>query len=167
MLRVGKALRIRPEAFSDIDSVRCVHEAAFGRTDEAHLVDVLRRHRRAVLSLVAVEQEKVLGHIMFSQMRAPFRALGLGPISVLPVWQRMGIGKALVLDGIARARMDAWEGIFVVGDPAYYGKFGFDADLASGFSSPYSGPYLMLLALKDLPALSGSIEYDPAFGALD
>ncbi|MGB8843415.1 MAG: hypothetical protein WCC64_20355 [Aliidongia sp.] len=57
--------------------------------------------------------------------------------------------------------------VFVLGDPVYYRRFGFDPMLASGFASPYAGPYLMALGLtQPLPSLSGKIDYAPAFAAL-
>ena len=159
---------IRPEIPSDIVAVRAVQEAAFGRSDEANLVDALRNDGTAIFSLVAGEAERIVGHIVLSEMRAPFRALGLGPIAVLPERQHNGIGSKLILEALMRARADAWDGVFVVGNPSYYERFGFNAHLASGFQSPHAGPYLMALALraKDLPAQTGSIEYALAFAAL-
>jgi putative acetyltransferase len=155
---------IRAETSSDLAAIRAAEEAAFARPAEAGLVDDLR----SVFSLVAVDGERVVGHVMFSKMSAPFRALGLGPVAVLPERQRTGIGSQLIREGLARAEAEGWKGVFVLGDPAHYGRFGFDADKAGGFRSPYSGPYLMALALgaDDLPTRSGSIEYAPAFAAL-
>jgi putative acetyltransferase len=111
--------------------------------------------------------EQIVGHIVLSKMHAPFRALGLGPIAVLPERQNKGIGSKLISEALARARADAWDGVFVVGDPAYYGRFGFNAHLASDFLSPYAGPYLMALALRaqNLPVHTGNIQYAPAFAA--
>jgi putative acetyltransferase len=86
----------------------------------------------------------------------------------LPERQRTGIGSLLIRDGLARSRAAAWVGVFVLGDPAYYRRFGFRAERASGFASPYAGPHLMALALGrgDLPARRGSIRYAPAFASL-
>jgi putative acetyltransferase len=156
---------IRAEMSSDLAAIRAAEEAAFARPDEAGLVDALRSAGDAVFSLVAVDGGRVVGHVMFSKMSAPFRALGLGPVAVLPERQRTGIGSQLIREGLARAVAEDWKGGFVLGDPAYYGRFGFDADKASGFRSPYSEPYLMALALgaDDLPTRSGSIEFAPAF----
>jgi putative acetyltransferase len=160
-------LTIRPEAPADIEAVRSVEEAAFGRPDEAGLVDRLRADGDLVLSLIATQGQLVVGHVALSRMEAPFAAVGLGPVATLPDRQRAGIGQSLIKEAIAWARGAGWEAMFVLGDPAYYERFGFDAAAAAGFSSPYAGPYLMVLALSDgLPETRGRIEYAPAFGAL-
>ena len=101
-------------------------------------------------------------------MRAPFKALGLGPVSVVSDMRRQGVAAQLVKHGIARARAEGWDAIFVLGSPAYYSRFGFSADAASGFVSPFAGPHLMILALGDagLAPRSGRIDYAPAFAAL-
>ena len=158
---------IRGEAATDRGVVREIVTAAFGREDEARLVDRLRADGDAAISLVAVEEGRIVGHILFSPMRAPFRALALAPVAVLPARQRSGTGTALIRAGLARAETEGGEGVFVLGEPAFYRRFGFDPALAEGFRSPYSGPYLMALALAGkLPAASGAIAYAPAFGGL-
>jgi len=97
-------------------------------------------------------------------MTGPFRALGLGPLSVKPSRQRRGIGSQLIREGLDRARDAGWQGVFVLGEPKYYSRFGFDSALASGFMSRYSGPHLMAVALGvELPATEGIVEYPPAF----
>jgi|SRR5688572_888247 putative acetyltransferase len=160
---------IRGEEPRDAAAVRALQQAAFGRATEALLVDALREDRSSVISLVAVAvtTDEIAGHVMFSKMTAPFRALGLGPVAVLPDRQRKGIGGRLIRAGLARAKADGWEGVFVVGDPRYYEQFGFSAEKAKGFRSPYAGPYLMVLALStgDSPATTGRIEYASAFAA--
>jgi len=105
---------------------------------------------------------------MFSRMSAPFRSLGLAPVAVLSDWRRKGIAARLIEGGIKRAQKDGWEGIFVLGEPGFYRRFGFSAAQAEKFESPYAGPYLMALALQgsDLPCKSGRIDYAPAFSAL-
>lgn len=141
--------------------------AAFARTAEADLADRLRADGDVVISLVAVDDGEIAGHILFSAMTARFRALGLAPVSVAPGRRRSGIGGRLIRAGLERAKRDGWDGVFVLGDPEYYRRFGFDPALARGFSSPYAGPYLMAHALDgDLPATEGGISYAPAFGIL-
>jgi putative acetyltransferase len=160
---------IRAETLSDTAAIRAVEEAAFARSSEADLVDALRAAGEAILSLVAVECEHVVGHVVFSRMDAPFRALGLGPVAVRPDRQRQGIGGRLIREGLLRARDGNWQAVFVLGEPAYYRRFGFDPALAARFRSPYAGPYLMALPLgaPDLPARSGRVDYAPAFAALE
>lgn len=158
---------IREEGPADHAAIHAVVAAAFDRSAEADLVDQLRADRDSVLSLCADEHGAIIGHVMFSAMTAPFRALGLGPVAVLPGRQRAGIGDRLIRAGIERATSDGWQGVFVLGDPAYYRRFGFDPDLAKDFASPYAGPYLMALPLAPaLPQTQGRIDYAPAFGRL-
>jgi putative acetyltransferase len=158
---------IRDEEPAEIPAIRAVVEAAFARTLEARLVDRLRADGHRAVSLVAVDGGEILGHVFFSPMDAPFRALALAPVSVAPHRQRSSIGSRLIREGLLRAAACGWEGVFVLGDPAYYGRFGFSSARASGFASPYAGPHLMALALGGaLPASEGRIEYAPAFAML-
>ncbi len=167
-MRSAADIVIRDQAPADRDAVRDVITAAFGQPDEADLVDRLGSDGDSVISLVAADGPAVVGHVLFSRMTAPFRALALAPVSVLPARQRTGIGSRLVRAGLERASEDGWQGVFVVGDPAWYSRFGFDAALAEGFETPYAGPYLMVLPLDGaLPAETGRIGHASAFAALE
>lgn len=159
---------IRPQTEDDIGAIHRLHRAAFETKAEADLVDRLRADGDAVFSLIARSGAEIAGHAMFSRMRAPFPALGLAPVSVSKDFRRQGIAAALIEDGLARAAEAGWQGIFVLGDPAYYTRFGFSAGTASGFQSPYAGPYLMArpLGARVLPETRGRVEYAPAFAAL-
>jgi len=161
-------MMIRPETPGDAAAIRAVEEQAFGQSAEAQLVDDLRDAGDSVFSLVAVEGETVIGHAMFSRLQAPFPALALGPVAVLPGRQRMGVGSRMIREGIARSEAAGWIGVFVLGDPAFYRRFGFDEGKASGFISPYAGPHLMMLPLggNELPTSTGIIEHAPAFAKL-
>src|SRR5258708_920422 len=99
---------IRAEKQDDERAIARVVEQAFGRTDEARLVDRLRSDGDAVISLVADAGSAILGHVLFSRMRAPFRSLGLAPVSVTPEHQRGGIGKSLVEEGLKRGKDQGW-----------------------------------------------------------
>ena len=160
-------MQIRDEQAGDADAIRALHTIAFGQSQEARLVDQLRADGDSVISLLAIEAESIVGHVLFSPMSAPFQALGLAPLAVLPRAQGQGIGSALVEAGLQRAAAGPWQAVFVLGDPAYYGRFGFEAALARGFLSPYAGPHLMARALgAGLPVREGRIDYAPAFAAL-
>lgn len=121
-----------------------------------------------MLSLVArTGGGAVIGHALFSRLGAPFPALALAPLAVAPAHRRQGIGAALVREGLARAEEAGWRAAFVLGQPSYYRRFGFDPALSRGFASPYAGPYLMAAALGGpLPATSGTIVHAAAFGPL-
>ncbi|KRQ97343.1 GCN5 family acetyltransferase [Bradyrhizobium jicamae] len=159
---------VRSETHEDIAAIRIVQEVAFGQPDEAQLVDDLRAAGDAIFSLVAVDDGTVAGHILFSRMKAPFPALALAPVAVLPEYRQTGFASRLIRQGIARSEAAGWLGIFVLGDPAFYRRFGFDAGKASGFISPYAGPHLMALPLggNEFPADRGVIEHAPAFAKL-
>ena len=141
---------------------------AFPGPQEADLVTRLEDDGDVVFSLVADVDGVVCGTVIFSPMTAPFRALGLAPLAVLPDYQNQGIGAALTHEGIELARVEGWDGIFVLGDPHYYQRFGFLAETAAPYDNPYAGPYLMALSLLecDMPAAVGKVDYAKAFAQL-
>jgi putative acetyltransferase len=159
---------VRPETEHDHAAIDHIIEQAFGQTAEVRLVQLLRQDEHDEIGLVAETDEALVGHIMLSPMTGPAKALGLAPVSVLPAQQGKGIGSALIKEAIKLATEADWEAIFLLGEPAYYERFGFRAALAAPFSSPYSGPYFMALELKPgaLKGKSGAIEYAPAFSQL-
>jgi putative acetyltransferase len=159
---------VRLETAGDVVAIRAVAEAAFLQSAEAQLVEDLRDAGDSAFSLVAIEGEAVIGHAMFSRLKAPFPALALAPVAVRPERQRTGVGSRLIREGIARSEAAGWSGIFVLGDPVFYRRFGFDVGKASGFISPYAGPHLMAVTLgrNELPTDAGSIQHAPAFKKL-
>lgn len=162
-------MRIRPETAADHATVRALLDDAFGGQGESALVERLRAGAEDAIALVAVTGGVIAGHVMLSPMRAPFPALGLAPLAVAAGCRRKGIGAALVAAGLDRAGADAagWRAVFLLGDPAYYGRFGFRADLAAGFATPYAGPHFMVLPLAGaLPVRSGRVAYAPPFDLL-
>jgi putative acetyltransferase len=161
-------MNLRDECPRDYEAIRQLQLASFPGPGEAKLVDQLRSDGDAVFSLVAIEDRTIAGHVMFSVMAAPFRALGLGPVAVLAERRRKGTAAALIQEGIKRARHEGWMAIFVLGDPGYYQRFGFDPKHADGFESPYAGPHFMALPLNGakLPSRFGALNYAPAFAAL-
>jgi putative acetyltransferase len=165
---------VRPGELRDAAAIRAVHIAAFPTAAEADLVDALQREGDAVISLVAERDGEILGHVLLSRMAASgedraYRALGLAPLAVLPAVHRKGVGSALVRAALNRAAEAGEELVFVLGDPAYYGRFGFSVTDAAPFASPYAGPHLMALRLRDdlpLPR-AGRAEHARAFAELD
>src|SRR5262249_7120702 len=156
---------IREEALHDRLEISEVVRTAFGRMAEAHLVEQLRAEGDSIISLVAVEQARIIGHVMLSKMTAPFNALGLALVSVRPDRQRSGVGSALIREALRQARA-GWDAVFALGDPNFYRRFGFDPKAAGDFTSLYAGPHLMVLAMRnDLPR-TGMIDYASAFAGL-
>jgi predicted N-acetyltransferase YhbS len=125
-------LLIRSETPSDFSGTRSLHEIAFGRPAEGALVNALRENGDMVVSLVAMSDEHLIGHFALSRMEAPFRAVALGPVAVLPKKQGKGIGSRLIREGLIQAREQGYDGVFVVGEPAFYGQFGFSVEQACG-----------------------------------
>lgn len=162
-------MQIRDENAVDFGAIRALLTSTFPTEAEADLVDQLRHDRDAVIGLVAVPDGAVAGHIMLSRMTAPMRAVGLAPLAVTPSRQRQGTGSALVAHAIGEARAMLFDAVFVLGDPAYYGRFGFSAETAAAFESPYAGPYFMALALMgDLESFAGGkVDYARAFARFE
>lgn len=125
---------IRDETESDTDAITEVTVAAFESMEisshtEQFIVEALRSARALSLSLVAEVDGRVVGHIAFSPVAISDGTrnwYGLGPVSVLPMYQRMGIGKALILEGLSRLKGLGAKGCCLVGHPQYYRKFGFE-----------------------------------------
>lgn len=161
-------LAISYEAEAQCDGIHALLEAAFPTAAESELVDRLRADGDLLLGLVAQDDVGIAGFVAFSQMRAPFVAVGLGPIAVRADSRRQRIGTRLIETGLAELSLLGVEAAFVLGDPAYYARFGFDAQAAAGFDSPYAGSHFMARKLTSarLPATTGSVEYAKAFAAL-
>jgi len=128
-------ITIRHETPADHAAIREVNLAAFGQAIEADLVDRLRATAEDFVSLVAIDDGAVVGHIAFSRVvvgdGASLVGSGLGPMAVLPERQRGGVGTQLVHAGLAMLRERGCPFVVVVGHPEYYPRFGFQP--ASGF----------------------------------
>ena len=161
-------LFVRYEAGSDGDAVRELLTQSFPTAAEADLVERLRADGDLVLAVVAENGGQIVGYAAFSMMRAPFVAVGMAPVAVSVDVRRQGIGTAMILTGLGELRAIGVEAAFVLGDPAYYTRFGFDAAAAAGFQSPYAGPHFMVATLtgRALPATTGRVDYAPPFSAL-
>ena len=165
---------VRAEQGGDIPHIRDITAHAFGQRAEADLVDNLRRDGDSLVSLVAVaDSGELIGHILFSRLRIErahrtTEAAALAPLSVRPEYQNQGVGSALVKAGIKACTARGVPGIIVVGDPKFYGRFGFSATIARSLHSPYAGDAFMALELKPgaLVANPGTVRYAKAFDAL-
>ncbi len=162
---------IRRETLADVQSIREVNRQAFGREDEGRLVELLRDGHFARLSLVATADDRVVGHVLFSDLsiatdQGTINALSLAPLAVIPTEQRRGIGSMLVRQGLQEAQASDHRIVIVLGHRAFYERFGFSAQLALPLRSTYSGPNFMALALKPgaLEGVAGEVCYPAPFG---
>ena len=168
-------MNIRAESTDDYAAVRQVNERAFGQPNEADLVDALRRRVEPSISLVAVVDEQIVGHIFFSTVRieseaTTFTALGLAPMAVLPEFQNQGVGSELVRRGLEECRRLGHEIVVVLGHPEYYPRFGFVPASRKNLSCEYPVPDEVFMALElsegALAGRRGLVKYSPEFGSV-
>jgi putative acetyltransferase len=134
-------MEVRSEKPEDIEAVRRVNIAAFGRSSEADLVDRLR-NLSSTISLVAVVSDQIVGHLFFSPVtidNSSLFLLGLAPVAVLPDYQRQGIGTMLIQEGLKECHPLGCKAVVVLGDPAYYSRFGFIPAKMKGLKCEYTG----------------------------
>ena len=167
----GETPVIRCEDAKDQFAVRTVNESAFGRSDEAGLVDRLRKEGAVILSLVAEVKKQVVGHILFSRMwidtpSASLAAVALAPLAVLPRHQRKGIGGALIRGGLESLRDRGEQIVLVLGHPDYYRRFGFSTERARSLATPFPPDALLAVELSRnaLGGIRGKVRYPVAFG---
>ena len=154
---------IRDERPDDVAAVRRVNELAFGQPQEADLVEALRRACPDLLSLVALDGDELVGHILFSPATidgadGARRGMGLAPMAVLPARQRRGIGTMLVGAGLARLRQANCPFVIVLGHPAYYPRFGFERASAYGIRCQWPGvpDEALMILVRDPASVAGT-----------
>ena len=166
-------IEIRDEASNDYPAIRELHERAFGGPAEARLVDMLRAANKAAISLVAVHENRVVGHIFFSPVTVAavhenIRAVGLAPMSVLPEFQNRGIGSRLVHAGLGACKRKGYEVVVVLGHTKYYPRFGFVRAKDKGLDNEYNAnDSFMVMELEKgvLQGIRGLVKYAPEFRA--
>jgi HAD superfamily hydrolase (TIGR01509 family) len=171
LVRFGDSLALRPETPEDLPGIRTVEESAFSRRNEADLVDLARARGRSALSMVAVQAGIVVGHVLFTPVtldppHSGQRGLGLGPIAVLPKFQLRGIGSRLMRAGLENVRRLGCGFVILLGNPAYYSRFGFTPGRLFGLSSDYGdGDEFQALELRPgtLAGVRGHVKYIPEF----
>lgn len=170
-MTVSMGWTIRPEREEDYSASESVNAAAFEREDEATLVRSLRG-KPGTISLVAVSDSGVCGHVLFSpvqifgEAQAPV-GTGLGPVAVSPERQREGIGLSLVQAGLDECRRRGIPYAVVLGHADYYPKFGFVPASRFGLRCRWPVPDEVFMALELTPGalegVAGLVEYDPEF----
>jgi putative acetyltransferase len=165
-------MEIRLEQPSDIESVRAVLIAAFGRENESELVDQLRTVANT-LSWVAVASGQVVGHIFFSPVSVEgncppsVQLLGVGPLAVHPDYQRQGIGTLLLQHGVSACKELGYSAVVALGSPAYYSRVQFIPAKLKGLRCEYLVPdeaFMVLeLGKNVLKDCCGLVKYRPEF----
>jgi putative acetyltransferase len=160
---------IRPERARDEGAISAVIAAAFLQAghsagNESRIVEALRTAKSLTVSLVATADESIVGHAAFSPVTLDGREdgwFGLGPVAVLPEWRRRGVASELIEAGLATLRGRGARGCVVLGDPRFYGRFGFMAD--PSFRLPgVPAMYFQRLSFGDHPS-GGVVKYHKAF----
>jgi putative acetyltransferase len=159
---------IRVEQTGDESAIHSLHDAAFSSPLEGQLVDDLRRSGRLTISRVAVDGNKIIGHIAFSAVTIGQSSVGLGlaPLAVLPEYQRQSIGSILVLDALGECTAIGAGFVVVLGSPVYYRRFGFKPAASWNLVDEFQGgdAFLALeLVPGAIPAGGGLVRYTSEF----
>lgn len=162
------------------DELACVHEVhrlAFdGRAGEADVVAALHAAGAAPVSLLAVlDGRRIVGHVLFSEVeldpaRPDLHLVGLAPVGVLPECQNRGVGSRLIHEGLKACRQAGYDAVVVLGDPAYYSRFGFTKASEYGIGNEYGfdDPFMAVeLESGALSGANGSAKYRPEFRKLE
>ncbi len=167
-------LFIRSESSADFQAVKYIHDLTFGNNAEGILVEKLRGASDFVpgLSIVAETNGKVVGHALFYPIKIRDGntvniSLSLAPVSVHPAYQKRGIGKAMIREGIERAKSYGYRSVIVIGHAGYYAKFGFQKASVLGIRSAFNVPEDAFMAIEleaeGLKGVKGIAEYPEQF----
>jgi putative acetyltransferase len=169
---------IRAEVLADVEAIRRVNELAFGRPEEADVVDRLRQAKTPFLSLVAEDGGAIVGHILFTPAivdvgqdgEQRVAGMGLAPLAVTPDRQRQGLGSLLVRRGLDLLRADGCPFVIVLGHAEYYARFGFERASVHGLACQWKGvpdeAFMVLVFDSDaMRGVSGIARYRDEFDA--
>lgn len=166
-------INIRKEILEDHKAVREINDKAFGQPEEGRIVDKIREACEEIISLVAVEDKKVIGHIFFSPAiinhnEKEIKGMGLAPMAVHTEHQNKSIGSLLVNEGIKRVKETGCPFIIVLGHEKYYPRFGFEAASKYGIISQWEGvpdeAFMVMILDKDsMKGISGMATYRKEF----
>jgi putative acetyltransferase len=166
-------VHVRLEHPGDEAAIAQVTDAAFGRPDESRIVDAIRRAGHSAISLVAVDDNEVVGHILFTYVaidppRPVADVRGLAPMAVLPSRQRQGIGSTLVEEGLRACARAGARAVVVLGHPEFYPRFGFRPASAYGLGCEYPVLGEAFMAIELVPGAlagrTGLVRYLSEFG---
>ena len=161
-------MNIRPEKSHDHAAIFAVHAECFPTPAEARLVDLLRSAGRLSISLVVEDESRIVGHVAFSPVTAATGDVGLGlaPLAVLGSHRRRGIAAELIKQGLVACRAAGFRWTVVLGEPSYYGQFGFQPAARFGLSDEYGGGHYfqaLEFVMDAIPSAGGLVQYSPEF----
>jgi putative acetyltransferase len=161
-------IKIRNEEARDIEQVRAILKATFPTEAESKLVDALRENGKAIISLVAANNDEVLGHILFSPVSTTppnqAKGIGLAPVAVRPDVQSQSIGSQLIREGLGLCKELGYDYCVVLGSPAYYQRFGFEKASHLGLQNEYGvEEEFMLIRFSNSELAHGLVKYAPEF----
>jgi putative acetyltransferase len=162
-------IKIREEKAEDYNVVRVINDKSFGQPDEGRIVDKIREACEEIISLVAVENEKIVGHIFFSPAEInhkgkTIKGMGLAPMAVHTEYQNKSIGSLLVKKGIKKIKISGCPFIIVLGHEKYYPRFGFETASKYGIKPQWEGVpdeafMIMILDKETMAGVSGVATY--------
>ncbi|OGM10618.1 GNAT family N-acetyltransferase [Candidatus Woesebacteria bacterium RBG_13_36_22] len=167
-------ISIRSEKPEDYQSIYNINKLAFNGEVEAKLVNNLRKTKGFIpeLSLVAIKDDEVIGHILFSIIHIHtdtknIPVLALAPMAVLPKHQKQGVGLQLVREGLIKCRELGYKAVILVGHPDYYARFGFSPANKKGLKLPFDAPSEAFMVYEIVPkileGIKGMVVYPPEF----
>ncbi len=167
-------IEIRKEEAKDIEQVHEILRAAFPGEAESKLVAALRANGKAIIALVATNNERVLGHILFSPVSitppggttplSKTKGIGLAPVAVHPEAQSQGIGSKLIREGLRLCKELGYDYCVVLGNPEYYQRFGFERASSFGVQNEYGvDDEFMLIHFSQQDLTQGTAKYAPEF----
>jgi len=160
-------LNIRSEEAKDIEQIQSILRAAFPTDLESKLVDLLRANGKAIISLVAVNGDEILGHILFSPVTtsppSDAKGVGLAPVAVRPDVQSQGIGSNLIREGLSLCKDLSFDYCVVLGSPEYYQRFGFEKASLFGIRNEYGVDDEFMIIYFSERSVAGLVQYASEF----
>lgn len=164
-------IEIRPTRPQDHAAIHAIHRQAFDGPNEARLVELLYNRDKALVSLVALLNDEIVGHVLFSAVsfepaQPQLNAVGLAPVAVLPQHQNLGIGSQLIVEGLEICRTAGYDAVVLLGHPEYYPRFGFARASDYGLGNEYGADdAFMVIELKQgvLKNVKAIVKYQPEF----
>ena len=159
------AITIRDETEVDYAAIDRINDLAFKETAQSQIIRELRKTTDALWSQVLLKNGDIIGHLMFYKvwLNGDLITAGLGPLSILPQYQRQGYGGDLIHSGLKKCDPMQHQIIFLLGHTEYYPRFGFSSELGAQYKSPWPRPAFMGLSLNPNAPISGTLTFPQAY----